>query len=121
MKAHYRVNQNLTIEIEGGNQKELFKARAQAAEVFGEQWERCGACKSEHRPVPVVRENKGFTFYEMHCTNPQCRARFAFGQNKDMKTLFPQRKFPGKHPEAGKYKPNGGWMVWRSEDDEFAD
>lgn len=100
MKATYRVNPGLTVEVEGATQKEVFEQLARAAEVFGAHlWQECGRCKSPgHRPRPVVRTPQDFVYYELQCTNPECGARFSFGQNKDMKSLFP--------------KPDPGWHVY---------
>jgi hypothetical protein len=122
MKCQYRVNSNLMIELEGATEKDLYEAMAKADEVFGSPWLLCGSCKdAAFKPRPVVRVNKEKQkFYELHCTNPECKARFCFGQSKDMKTLFPQREFPRSHPQAGKLKPNGGWVKWRPGDDEDA-
>lgn len=114
----YRVNPDIELEIEGANDKELFEAMAHATEVFGSHWQRCQACKSNFKPIPVVREVDGNRFYELHCTNPACRARFAFGQSKDMKTLYPQRKYPKSHPRAGEYKDNNGWDIWEKKEEE---
>ncbi len=116
--AVYDVNADVKLNLEADSQKELFARMAEAAEVFG-IWGCCGKCKSEFKPKPVVRENKKKQkFYELHCTNPQCRARFVFGQTQDTPTLFPQRKFPKNDPAAGQYKPDGGWTVWQRGDDE---
>lgn len=122
MKAQYRVNPDMMLELEGGNQKELFQAMAQAAEIFGTHWLMCGCCKDRNfKPRPVVRVNKEKqSFYELHCTNPQCGARFSFGQNKDMKSLFPQRNYTKSHPKKGQPKPDGGWVKWKPGDDEHA-
>lgn len=118
MKCQYRVNADLMLELEAANQKELFERMAEAAEVFG-GWACCGKCKKmEFKPRPVVRLNaKKQKFFELHCTNPACRARFAYGQSQSSPTLFPQRKFPKGHQQAEKFKPDGGWVVWSKEDD----
>jgi hypothetical protein len=122
VECSYRVSPDIMLKLEAPNQKELFEQMAAAAEVFG-CWQQCGCCKSAaHKPRPVVRQNdKSQKFYELHCTTPGCRARFVFGQSQDMKTLFPQRKFPKSDPQAGQYKPNAGWTVWKKEDADGAD
>ncbi len=121
-ECQYRVNKDLMLKLEADSQKELFDRMAEAAEVFG-NWEVCGRCKdSIHKPRPVVRLNKAKEkFYELHCQNPKCRARFAYGQNKQTPTLFPQRKFPKSHQEAGAFKPDEGWVIWKHDDDIPAD
>ena len=92
------------IEVEGSNQKELFKQMAEVQEVF--DISACGACKGKdiHNVVRHVEDND---FYEYHCQNPQCRARLAFGQNKKGNTLFPKRR-----DDQGKPLANGGWSKW---------
>lgn len=120
LECQYRVNKDMMLKLEGGNQKELFEAMASAAEIFGAHWECCGRCKNaSFKPRPVVRLNtKKQKFFELHCTNPACRARFAFGQNQDSQTLFPQRKFAKSHPQTGQYKPDGGWVKYVKEEDD---
>lgn len=122
MKCQYRVNPDLMLELEAADQKQLFERMAEAAEIFG-NWRACGKCKSpDHKPRPVVRLNqKKQKFYELHCTNPRCKARFVYGQSQNGPTLFPQRKFPKSHPQAEQYKPDDGWVVWKKGDDEHED
>ena len=50
MNAAYRVREDLTVEAESESQKDLFRALATAAEVFGER--ACGFC-DEVEIVPV--------------------------------------------------------------------
>lgn len=121
MKCQYRVNQDTMIELEGATDKDLYEAMARVAEIFGKHWLMCKACQDKaFKPVPVVRVNKEKQkFYELHCTNPKCGARFVFGQSKDMKSLFPQRKYPKSHKLAGKLKPNEGWVKWEPGDDDL--
>ncbi len=115
MKCQYKAGPTLIIELDAPNIKELFEKMAEASEIFG-YFDCCGNCKdTAFRPRPVVRLNKKKQkFYELHCTNPKCKARFAFGQNQDTPTLFPQRKVP----KSEEFKPNDGWVVWRPEQDE---
>jgi hypothetical protein len=116
MKCQYKVNPFTVLELEAPNSKEMFAAMAQVAEIFGSQFTMCGKCKdAKFVPRPVVRLNKAKeSFYELHCTNPDCRARYAYGQGKDMKSIFPQRKFSKNHPQKGQYKPDNGWVVYKN-------
>lgn len=99
MKAVYRVNPKLSIEVEGSNQKELFSALASATEVFGEK--ECGQCAGE--VVFAKRNVDGNDFFEMACINPECRARLSIGQSKQRPgELFPIRKIITSGPEKGK-------------------
>lgn len=122
MKAKYNVNRDLQLELEGATEKELVENMAHAQELFAPM-ACCGCCvKPEFKPRIVIRQNKDKQkFYELWCTNPACGARFCYGQSKDMKTLFPQRKFPQSHVKAGEVKPDGGWVkeaYGRNEHDE---
>lgn len=108
MKAHYRTaNGRIVFEIEGGNQKELFENIADLQEVF-EADSSCGMCKSQDIHFRV-REVKGNKYFEIRCG--ACNAQFSFGQNKDMKSLFPKRK-----GEDGNWLPNRGWFKWTPQD-----
>ncbi len=112
MKALLKCGDTVTIEVEGGNQVDLFENLAISQEVFGVS--KCGACKSKDfrfavRKVSKMegKKAKEFKYFELHCTNPNCRARLAFGQHQEGSTLFPRRK-----SEDGEYLPNGGWTVY---------
>lgn len=116
-KGKYRVNPDLMLDLEGNDQKQFFEAMASAVEVFSHM-DACGLCGTE-KPRPVVRPNKKKQkFFEFHCTNPKCKARFALGQTQNTPTLFPQRDFPKSHPQAGQRKPNGGWVKCDPKHDE---
>jgi hypothetical protein len=108
-----------TVQVEAETQKELFEEYAAAVEVFGEQ--RCGLCKSE-AIVPVVRNvtkgKESYDFQEMHCQNPQCRARLSYGVHKGGGTLFPHRRLDATgRPDraAGEYGEHRGWTKYRGE------
>ena len=79
-----------TVQVEAETQKELFEEYAAAVEVFGER--SCGLCNSD-AIVPVVRTvtqgKEAYDFHELHCLNPQCRARLSYGVHKGGATLFP--------------------------------
>jgi hypothetical protein len=83
------------IEAEGADTKECFAQLAQSGEIFGIN--KCGLCDS-HDVVPVVRESKGYTFYEWKCTSPSCGASLSLGQRKSDGCLFP--------------KTREGWKKW---------
>ena len=104
MKAHYRTaNGRITIEVEGGTQKELFKAVADVQEVFDAD-ARCGDCQSADIAFRV-REVDDNQYYELHCRN--CQARLSFGQHKQGGTLFAKRVDDQKNP-----LPKGGWRKY---------
>lgn len=116
MKALFHINPLFSIEGEGDSQRAVFSQIAELVEVFSV--DTCGLCQS-HDLVPLVREAQGYTFFEMKCKN--CGGRLAYGQSKDMKTLYPRRSYNKKSPEvlakkvaAGDKLPNGGWFAWNS-------
>ena len=60
MKAELKVRGNLTIELDGEKQRDLFRAIASAQEVFGERC--CGKCGSSDLRFRVRRnrDEQGF-------------------------------------------------------------
>lgn len=104
MEAQYKShNGRLMFKIEGGTQKELFENIADIQEVF-ESDSVCGMCRSADIHFRV-REVQGNKYFELRCG--ACNAQFAFGQNKDMKSLFPKRK-----DDQGNWLPNRGWFKY---------
>lgn len=107
LEATYRTGDGrLNFKVTGANEKEVFAQLGHLQEVF-EAERSCGCCNAPHRFV--VRVVGKFTYYELHCTNSQCRARFAFGQSKDTTSLFPKRK-----DEHGEWIPNRGWTKYNA-------
>ena len=104
---------NLSFEIEGSTQKELFKGLAEAQEIF--QHEPCGMCKSNNVKF-AVRTIDSNDFFELKCND--CGAALSFGQHKSGSSLFPKRKEEdAKDPKTkqvvkGKNLPNKGWRKW---------
>ena len=110
MECQYRSrNGRLYFKVEGGTQKELFENIADLQEIF-ESDENCGLCKSTDIRFRV-REVKGNKYFELRCL--ACNAQFAFGQNKDMKSLFPKRK-----DDDNNWLPNRGWFKWQPKEDQ---
>lgn len=101
MKVQLKVGPKAIVEAEGESVKKVFEQIARLAEVFVHA-SKCGACQSEN-VTPQVRENSGYTFYEITCLD--CRARLTFGQTKEGHALFPQRK-----DKAGNWLDNNGWV-----------
>lgn len=103
MKAHFRTQDNrITFEVEGIDQKAVFKQIALVQEVFDAESE-CGCCQSKaiRLRVRMADDNE---YYEIVCE--ECHARFQFGQAKKGGTLFPKRR-----DESGAL-PNRGWARW---------
>lgn len=104
MVAKYMTtNRQLTFEITGATQQEVFEELAAIQEVFDTETA-CGICNNDklryqHRIVTK------YHFHELVCRNPECRARFSFGHSQDDKgALFPKRK-----DKDGNWIPNRGW------------
>lgn len=127
MKANIRVSKNVTLEIDGSKQKDLFKSICSAHEVFGET--KCGLCQSENI-VPVWRTAIKMTgkkqevvdYPEYQCKD--CFAKLALGTiHDDTGTLFPKRKlFNGQNPkndderEKATYGKHNGWFKFVKEE-----
>lgn len=108
MRAQYKTaGGRMTVEIEGESPKVLFEKLAKVQEIFDNTT--CGACQSTNTRFRV-RERGGYTYYEIACQ--ACRAVLAFGQNQDMKNLFPQLK-----DKEGNWYEAGGWKVWKPSND----
>lgn len=120
IKLQEKVSPTTIVELEAAKQKDLFKLRASAHEVFGEK--QCGLCKSNDiRPVWRVvtslknpRKPETFEFPEYHCQGllendgkrKRCGAKLSLGTiNDDTGTLFPQRRLifdKGVPPDMGR-------------------
>lgn len=97
---------NVSAEFEAKTQCELFEQFAEFGEVFGiQKCEKCGKTDIKH----VVRTVEDNPYYELRCNNNNCRAKLAFGKNKNGGTLFPKRK-----DGEGNWKPNNGWTTWNA-------
>jgi hypothetical protein len=103
------------VKVEGATTKDLFKAAAEAQEVFGEP--DCGKCGKANIRY-VCRTVGKFTYYELACQD--CHAKLQMGQMEGGK-LFPVRKLiPGgpqkgkPHYKDGEYDNEGrGWTHYR--------
>jgi len=110
MRVRY-TSGRLSTEFEG-NQTEIFAALAEFQEIFEET--SCGKCGSDNIGF-VVREVKGNKFHELHCRNPECHAKLAFGKHRQTETLFPRRKAGNNDPTGlpeGEWLPDRGWIKW---------
>ena len=115
MKAQLRVRGNLTIELEGEKQRDLFRAIASAQEVFGERC--CGKCGSSDLRFRVRRNRDEQEFFELLCL--RCYAVLEFGVHKTGGTLFPRRKGGVAAlflREEGHAPPDHGWARWEPQE-----
>jgi hypothetical protein len=106
---------SMSIEVDGGTQVDLFKALADAEEVFLERC--CGLCKAKDLRF-VVRTIEGNDYHELQCAG--CGAKLAFGKSRQRPgAMFPIRKLVATGPEAGRpsrkdgeYGEHRGWSKW---------
>ena len=110
MKANFKVNSRLVVELDVDDQKDLFAKLGQLQEVFGEC--KCGKCSRDNVKFLVREDKESNKYYELLCTD--CWYRFSFGVNKVGGTLFPKRRL-----DDGSAKPNNGWMRWDKEKQEM--
>jgi hypothetical protein len=103
MKCIYSTaDGRLKLEVDGNTETELFQKLSKFQEVF-ESETKCGVCGCENLKY-VVRTVDENNYYELKCTEKNCRARFAFGQHKKGGSLFPKRK-----DKDGNWIKNNGW------------
>ena len=109
MKVTYQSSDKFTVEFDVSNHKELFAQVARFEEVFSNTV--CGQCGGDNTKFVtrnVTKDGKQFTFHEVRCQNPQCRAKLEFGELSDGSgNMFPKRK-----NENGDYKGKYGWYRW---------
>lgn len=112
MKAHYKVSDRLSFEIEADDQKEIFRQLAIVDNVFGENV--CPVTKdgkNSNNIIFIVRQDKqNNEYFEKQCTDPPY-ARLKFGQHRGKDTLFPRRK-----KDDGSNIGTRGWEVFKKKD-----
>lgn len=112
MKATVWVNKNLSVEVSGESDKELFSQIAKAQALFEDSV--CGHCGSENIRF-VVRQVEGDNeYYELHCK--ECGHKLVYGHAKSG-YMYPKRYETNKKgiavkDESGKPKflPHKGWQ-----------
>lgn len=103
MKINYtNKTNNISVELNGETQRELFEQLASFQEVFDEA--KCGKCGSDNVRF-VTRNVDDNVYYELRCLD--CGARLSFGVMKKGGGLFPKRK-----DADGGYLPDHGWLKW---------
>lgn len=111
-----------TFLVEGVTQLDIFKQVATIQEVFSEQ--SCGLCNDEDI-MYVVRAVGKNIFPELHCKNPECGARLAFGMNQEPKlgSMYPKRKLlkDGKPSDKGLAGEHRGWSKFKGNPDKEGD
>lgn len=112
MKVNKSSNGTVTVQAEGDTVKAVWKQLAILEEVFCEK--QCGKCQGNDLRF-VVRNVDDNDFYELHCKNPKCRAKLAFGAHKKGESLFPKRKTEDEETKKEVYLPDNGWQKWDNE------
>jgi len=125
MKAQVRVTGGIFIEVEGSEEKALFKDIARVKEVFDHPC--CGKCKSTDVTYVCRKDSDENDWYEMACQNLSCRAKLPFGVTKKGGLLFAKTRIEKlsktqqkERPEDCKaaeanngWLPDGGWFVYK--------
>ena len=96
---------SITIGVEADKMTDAFKDLSNLEEVFGVST--CGKCGCEDLTHVVRKDTEENEYYELLCTNRDCRAKLAFGVHKKGGGIFPKRK-----DKDDKWLPDGGWMRW---------
>lgn len=96
---------SVTIGVEADKMTDAFKDLSNLEEVFAIS--ACGKCGNENLSHVVRKDIEENEYYELRCTNRDCRARLSFGVHKKGGGLFPKRK-----DKDEKWLPDGGWMRW---------
>lgn len=99
---------SITIGVEADKMTDAFKDLSNLEEVFGVST--CGKCGCEDLTHVVRKDTEENEYYELRCTNRDCRAKLAFGVHKKGGGIFPKRK-----DKDDKWLPDGGWMKWDAE------
>lgn len=99
MRVTYTVG-NVGVEVEGKDDKDVFKQLAHLSELYSVTT--CECCGNDNlkfvvRTVEVedekTKKKRPADYYELHCTDSKCRARFSYGQSMERPgELFPKRK-----------------------------
>jgi hypothetical protein len=96
---------SVTIGVEADKTTDAFKDLSSLEEVFGISC--CGKCACEDLTHVVRKDAEENEYYELRCTNRDCRAKLAFGLHKKGGGMYPKRK-----DKDDKWLPDGGWMRW---------
>lgn len=115
MKVTVWVSKNLSVEVEGEDNKSVFKGISDAQALFEDSC--CGDCGSEDVKYQV-REVEDNQFYEMVCK--KCFAKLSYGHAKTGGKMYAKRmevdnKGKAIKDESGKGKqlPHRGWVKYQ--------
>jgi len=104
MKVTYTTVNGMSVELDGDDQKSIFKNLGAFQEVFDETT--CAKCGSTHVRF-ITRMVEDNEYFEIRCLD--CGATLSFGQTKKGNRLFPKRK-----DKEGNWLPDRGWVKWNA-------
>lgn len=114
MKATVWVNKMLSVEVEGDDNKAVFRGIADAQALFEDST--CGNCQSDDIKFQV-RSVEDNDFYEVVCK--KCGHKLSYGHSKANNKMYPKRMEVDKKGKAvrgedgkPKYLPAKGWIKW---------
>lgn len=91
LELFYKINQKVTVKVDGKNPQEVFDNLAVMQSVFSV--DKCGCCQSEDLRFVVRKaqgeKNKVYNYYELWCN--KCHARLSFGVSDDGQ-IYPKLK-----------------------------
>jgi len=114
MRAKYKINDILTIEVEAEKLKDLLQEISLVDNALSQ--EECGKCKSTNT-FPRIRVVDNNSFPQIQCDD--CKAFLPLGTSKDTQILYKKRfdiddKGRAKKDASGKaiYLPDNGWRKY---------
>jgi len=126
MKIIVNSQGKLNFEIEVGQQTDAWEDLASIREVFGDRvCKRCQTPDAEFfvRKAKSKNGKKEYTYHELRCSKPDCRAIKAFSvMNDDTGRMYPKIKVNDEDPmyedfvknpgDDWAYLPYDGWMIY---------
>ena len=113
--VEYKISKDMIVKLQSESMTKLFEEIHAVNDSL--KPEPCGKCQSESRHI--VRNAGGNSFYELECTNNQCRAKLSLGiENNESKKLYKKRSKTDKDGKVVKvdgktvYLPDRGWQRW---------
>lgn len=100
MRASYKINEKITIQVEAETQVKLFEALADHDSIFI-HGRKCGHCGSEDI-VMQVRRPQTYVYFSFECS--ACHHELDLGQTQEGGRLFAKLNDPHGHP-----LDNNGW------------
>lgn len=127
IKALVKVTNQLTFQVEGETEKELFTDIARVQEVFNHN--KCGKCGNTNVKYVCRKDSDNNDWLEIVCQDFKCRAKLTYGVTKTEGQVFPRvrwnnlsetnqenRKDEKAYADEHKgWLPSGGWHIYKGE------